>query len=956
MLPAWIAKPRQVGLSVLRRIEAMYRGGWISAQLYDSWMGVNLPLYQVAGSSEAMRLWADRLPFVSVAETGSVADIMYGIGKSNSRHTLRSKYIRFKYCRHHNKTVKVQITKVPVTRLDIKILNVLFPFSAKSDKAHTNLDVASLVLILCKQGHIEKVNRALSMYPINRYNVTVAAGLIMAVGSDSSEKMFRLWEHDKACCLAQETYAKYCQSIGTALRRNAKWYDGKDLAAEEVAHLAYWDLPIGRQNNVSDWPEEARKRHNDVTHVLNPWTKEPMYDEYRKELRRILTPCLRRCPPWSTWRDFVMRRQSWVSTGSSGGQSLSVGGEKLGLKKRAYFDLLTADEMLGWLDTEPKILATGSEKYEMGKARPIYGTMPLDYAIMSYVIKPIEQRLWMVEGIEQGLTGFDEMAGMRRRLKIVSDPYSETTMVDYADFNFQHTPRAQAEVFYALLDIFRESHEDAADLLKATEWCGKALENQWSRFPHCKGEIKINQGLFSGVRGTNFINTLLNVAYFNVANRLVAERCLIQPVDLYRIHQGDDVWISNKSRLWAASLYTCMLAMGFEMRASKQLFDRGVGEFLRVRYVSGNAMGYLVRSVSTFLMRPLQSEGLKVPHDEACALNAQIQLLYRRGLKLEAANMVWWATVPHALKMKTPSGGGISIPLHVAKRRREDGGLDLGPPGTSALRGASVHELPIPGNQADDLMKLIPDNMSADWIRSISKDIQSAFDADAVRRCMHEANVSGSLRPIDISRQIRGLEKALREWKKLVLPSEVHRTTVNMEVILHGSGIGVPSIANSLDRLVDVPLHVKEWPRNESWLSVIHSAIAASPFRDISTAQRAMNVGVIDAAVYCLNSSYRKGKAKFALSLLSDIMSMLGNEVTIAFLGQQESGMTCFQHMVHPVFLEWLGGRALDFAILDACALSVRDRQQWFRIVRKWQVAVLRVAIKNEILVDLSRY
>lgn len=56
---------------------------------------------------------------------------------------------------------------------------------------------------------------------------------------------------------------------------------------------------------------------------------------------------------------------------------------------------LTHTEMSLWLaNTTPALIAEGSEKFEQGKARAIYGTDKIDYTIMSYVIGDLQKHLY----------------------------------------------------------------------------------------------------------------------------------------------------------------------------------------------------------------------------------------------------------------------------------------------------------------------------------------------------------------------------------------------------------------------------------------------------------------------------------------------------------------------------------------------------------------------------------
>merc|ERR1719334_1387730 len=161
----------------------------------------------------------------------------------------------------------------------------------------------------------------------------------------------------------------------------------------------------------------------------------------------------------------------------------------------------------------------------------------VDYTIVTYATEQIEARLNLIDGIEVGVTGFDEMAAVARRLWWSRRPGLETTMTDYADFNLQHSLEAQSLVFTGILTI-AETLPFHPDFYKALRWCEKAFLNQWVHFPHpINKTYRSCQGLFSGVRATNFINTLLNLVYFEIVREQVRFYYNLSPISLYRVHQ-----------------------------------------------------------------------------------------------------------------------------------------------------------------------------------------------------------------------------------------------------------------------------------------------------------------------------------------------------------------------------------------------------------------------------------
>lgn len=98
--------------------------------------------------------------------------------------------------------------------------------------------------------------------------------------------------------------------------------------------------------------------------------------------------------------------------------------------------------------------------------------------------------------------------------------------------------------------------------------CAQALENQFVYFPPPIGKARtreeissghgwcvtrptedgahrVLQGLFSGVRGTSFINTVLNRGYMEVAKCEIEHEHRVCGTDVKRVQRGDDIWVSN---------------------------------------------------------------------------------------------------------------------------------------------------------------------------------------------------------------------------------------------------------------------------------------------------------------------------------------------------------------------------------------------------------------------------
>lgn len=288
----------------------------------------------------------------------------------------------------------------------------------------------------------------------------------------------------------------------------------------------------------------------------------------------------------------------------------------------------------------PSEYAKASEKYENGKSRAISGVEPFHYAISPYGTERIEDSVRRLVGVEKNLTRASKMAAERKRCIISLSYKQELSMLDYSDFNVQHTPHAQAAIFNAAAIVGHQLgfHKD---WIRANKWIAEAKFNATFSIPQSDDVHKSVQGMFSGTRNTDLINTLLNRHYLMIARKYVLDYYTIGPDDYYAVHQGDDVWISNKKRHWAALLYYTLNEMGLVFNPMKQMFGHHRGEFLRIYYFNGNATGYSVRCVVIYLLRPLQSIPDVFLEGWVQTLTSGFATMTRRGITLPILNVLY---------------------------------------------------------------------------------------------------------------------------------------------------------------------------------------------------------------------------------------------------------------------------------------------------------------------------
>lgn len=946
-------KPHTCLLSTLREIEWYKHGKLMSEDLYDEWFNVNSDNYQLGASKKCMQLWGDFTKCViqrSSVESVGISDLCVNC------------VVDICLCKKHlGYYVSINWGRVN-KRGDIANLNEIWQWSSAADKGKTNVSAADLIWHMRRYPELRaRFDKWSFLFSIRLSNVTITSLLIHLIGNPSHPRVFELLDRYDYCCLDSASYSTLLKNLSVALRRTAHWPDGSPATLEEVTQCSGWELAVGRSENRSDWAEEESKRTNQVVHLGLP-THEKKNDVtnsvycalLEEELTTIMSELVtapRRSP---SWKDYVETRQVWVSSGSTGGKRMKMNdGTVSRVNKHAYFESLTTEEMVAWMAEPPRIQATASEKYEMGKARAIYGTEPVDYAISSYVLDDIEDHLYNVDGIESGLTDMDFLVAMVRRLRKVEGSEVECTMIDYSDFNYQHTLEAQSLVFKCLSARLRTmGHHD--DKVAACDWVAAAMLNQWCKFPGVKRVAqRVVQGMFSGVRGTNFINTTLNVGYYRVARRWVSENLNLRPTDEFNLHQGDDVWISNKSRLWAMAMYESMQSTGLIFQPSKQMFDTSRGEFLRVVYTSKGCQGYLARAVGTLIVKPIQSTEVVAPAERAHALSSQIAILHRRGFTEEGSKVLWEAVVPYAARAKLVSGA-LTIPVGALLKSSLDNGLDIGPPMTAAGPSDKIKAIPSMVLSSKALEESVPSHMSTDWAKVMSRRLQSSFNYDSIVEALHSTNVTDSLRQEDRIKCLRVHERDLRSWLERLRPGTVRRDRQRYDALMDGESADA-GFEGLLDTIARGVLG-KRTQDSRGVMGCIMAAVSSSPYRSLPNAKLATGLPTLSAATVAIAASPYPDLSMQAASHIASLRRYIDDGQLCDILDGLSAGANQFECEYHPVILSWIEKKALDRMLTGIMTGGIVVKDDLRQTLVEWMRTYVRSLNKFPVFKQISKY
>lgn len=673
---------------------------------------------------------------------------------------------------------------------------------------------ATEVLTPSKSARTNQINRILSRIPLGTNNILAMHILLTSYGSPFSNYAFHAFCNLPLLCGTSYEVLHRLKALSYLSRRGQADANGCPCPDRAVSFLAYTELAFGRSGNTTDWEEEYKNRCLHTIHIQPPapllitastshgsayWpsneevldpntrTEAPtFYASLRRCIREICRPLVTRRSTTETMPDFLLRRAEWMASGSSGGGTIMLSdipsyvkrqakrgnrnvNERVKVAKRAWAETVPMSKLVDeFRHGLPREAAQASEKFENGKSRAIYGVEPIHYIINTYATKGFEEKLHNVPGLEKGVTGLRQSQLEHHRAMLTGDRKQHCSMLDYADFNRHHTPQAQSIIFEELADLGREVGA-CSDWQYANTWVAKAKYHMTTKMPSYKGMLKVVQGMFSGTKSTDLINTILNLAYFQVANEFIEKHYGITSENLYHVHQGDDVWLSNRNHLWARLLYYTMHQMGFLFQRSKQMFGEGRGEYLRVLYQNGRASGYLHRALANYILRPLQNDYTQNPVAWANTIQEGVATMCRRGLPPSVAKCVWRNSMNYWVKVRAHNLDkcGVRYPLEAIELAAEQGGLGCPRPSSLVLSQAHIK---LPSLMAvPKVLTGAPSYMTEDWIRHVSahsSKMESLYQirADALREMSMRTSYSSLPQHILNADDWVGFKKEIRAW------------------------------------------------------------------------------------------------------------------------------------------------------------------------------------------------
>lgn len=314
-----------------------------------------------------------------------------------------------------------------------------------------------------------------------------------------------------------------------------------------------------------------------------------VFDEARLEevVSAILTEEIADMPTFVSPEELWERRWLWCANGSHGrllernrpGYAVREIPGVTQWYRRMFAEATEYEPITGW---DGEVFVSASPKLEHGKTRTILACDSVSYFCFEHLLGPVEQ-VWRGRRVvlDPGSSGH---AGMAAKVRELRKRGAISVMLDYDDFNSQHTLSAQKCVIRSLCRLTGYPPDLAAKLVSSFD----------RMQVHLKG-VKIGTAvgtLMSGHRATSFLNSVLNAAYI----RLSCGEELYKRV--WCMHVGDDVYMSCPTYTEAGGVVTAMRDSPCKMNPRKQSVGSVCAEFLRVAVNDVQAVGYLARAVS----------------------------------------------------------------------------------------------------------------------------------------------------------------------------------------------------------------------------------------------------------------------------------------------------------------------------------------------------------------------
>ncbi|AFE83590.1 putative RNA-dependent RNA polymerase [Raphanus sativus chrysovirus 1] len=485
----------------------------------------------------------------------------------------------------------------------------------------------------------------------------------------------------------QEQWSQLLSDFHSMIRLSG-WFCTTKISEEEKQSLMYMNMYTGREMYEPDWEKVVNERKVvegsefvSFDPRLKRWTRAQYLDDFDFCLQHAYSPMISNPRPVNVknFLEFWKARRTWVAKGSTVMNHLPKEmlsyvirfGDRMAdvirmrhNKKSLFENHEILDLIRETADTWncSKVVA---KLNETGKRRELLPGTLMHYIVFSYVLYVAEAQE-PVGSTRLNVNDDDNLAYYDRKM----GNGLHHMLYDWSNFNAQHSTDDMAKVIQYLARI-PGCPEDYSTFCCAI---ADSFYHMWVIDPDGdKHEIK--KGLFSGWRGTTWINTVLNHVYVAIGV-MCCERIYRDFKPAYFDHGGDDLDVGFMAPQDCYKMMVVMDLIGYEATKIKQMIGYDA-EFYRNTITARGVFASPSRGLANFVSGNWESGGAKTLREKASSILDQVWKLQRRGVEPWFCNKLTSMALGHWLKIKIedewftlneeiihgdPAQGGLGIP------------------------------------------------------------------------------------------------------------------------------------------------------------------------------------------------------------------------------------------------------------------------------------------------------
>lgn len=533
-------------------------------------------------------------------------------------------------------------------------------------------------------------------------------------------------------------YYKWADVFKTlhSLIRCSRYIMNTPITESDRQALMYMDLLVGRSEYTIDEMGEVVKRHDvdySAKHLsFDPDKKMFTNAQYKVDFTRALQQAYFRIKTnprainVTSFKDFYMRRRSWITKGGLVSNTMPSGMKKFVAhvfdqvnnalieiegrhNKKSLFEVHELYDILAGVNERNFNITKTMIKYEVGnKCRTLLPGSLAYFIVFCYVLTSAEKQ-------EQiGSVRLNDMGDVDIRYfdrKMSTGVFH--VLYDWADFNEQHSAWEMAQCIQHLGEVMPQGNDYYLFVDAIVQGMySMGLEDR-------AGNIhKLWKGLYSGWRGTTWINTVLNFVYVAVAlenlERVTGESCVLM-VD----HGGDDIDLMLSQPNMMPRFLEIMDQMLFKANKWKQMFGTR-SEFFRNTICGARVYASPTRALASFIAGDWEGSGNATVRERVVSLLDQIGKLRRRGLSNEMCQGFTMCTISHWCRVKDGEEW-VNLPPTVLHGRQEDNGLGI----PDANNQVWILDKPVPEIDEEWYKVVVPDyKASRDYVKVLAQELE----------------------------------------------------------------------------------------------------------------------------------------------------------------------------------------------------------------------------------------